>query len=139
VGSIGAPEVLVILVLALLVLGPDRLPQAARTLGRWVGELRRLTGSLQSEVQGVVDEVMRPANETFTGATDAFTSTFTTAQAGATVGADADASTTASAAEVSSERAPVDGAAPLAADVPLPGHQTAPSQAMPPPVDPSLN
>ncbi len=135
-GSIGAPEVLVILVLALLVLGPDRLPQAARTLGRWVGELRRLTGSLQSEMQGVVDEVMRPANETFTGATDAFTSTFTTAEAGATV--DADASTTASAAEVSSEPAPADGAAPLAADVPLPGHQTAPSQAVPP-ADPSLN
>jgi len=138
VGSIGAPEILVILVLALLVLGPDRLPQAARTLGRWVGELRRLTGSLQSEVQGVVDEVMRPANETFTGATDAFTSTFTTGKAGATVGADG-ASTTASAADVSSEPAPADVPPPLAADVPLPSYQTAPSQPVPPPVDPSLN
>lgn len=137
-GSIGAPEILVILVLALLVLGPDRLPQAARTLGRWVGELRRLTGSLQSEVRGVVDEVMGPANETFTGATEAFTSTLNTAKTGATVGADG-ASTTASAAEVSSDPAPADVAAPLAADVPLPGPRSTAPQAVPSPVDPSLN
>ncbi|MEJ7765861.1 MAG: twin-arginine translocase TatA/TatE family subunit [Acidimicrobiales bacterium] len=90
-GSVGPAEILVVLVLALLVLGPERLPQAARTLGRWVGELRRLTGSLQSEVQGVVDEVMRPVNETATVATDSFTSTF----ANADVGAETEGATTA--------------------------------------------
>jgi len=138
VGSIGAPEILVILVLALLVLGPERLPQAARTLGRWVGELRRLTGSLQSEVQGVVDEVMRPVNETATGATDAFTSTFTTSD-GATSGAATDGSATAAAstAEVSSDLAGSDVEPPLAAQVPLP--DTTRSVGVQPPVDPSLN
>lgn len=45
-------------------------------MGRWVGELRRLTGSLQAEVQDVVDEVMRPVNEASTVATESFTSTF---------------------------------------------------------------
>lgn len=142
-GSVGAPEVLVILVLALLVLGPDRLPQAARTMGRWVGELRKLTGSLQAEVQDVVDEVMRPVNETATVATDSFSSTFTSADAGTTTGglAEADgASTSASPSEASSE--PLDGGtgadAPRPADVPLPAFET--TRSMPvPPVDPSLN
>ena len=59
-----------ILVLALIVLGPDRLPSAARQAGRWIGELRRMTASVQAEVQDVVDEVMRPVHETTTAATD---------------------------------------------------------------------
>jgi len=139
VGSVGAPEILVILVLALLVLGPERLPQAASTLGRWVGQLRRLTGSLQAEVQGVVDEVMRPVNETATGATDAFTSTFATSDAGTTgAAAAADGSATAaSTADVSSDLAAAEVEPPLAAQVPLP--ETTRSVGVQPPVDPSLN
>jgi sec-independent protein translocase protein TatB len=74
-GSVGAPEILVILVLALLVLGPDRLPQAARTAGRWMGELRKITSSLQAEVQTVVDEVMQPVQTTAAAATDAYVAT----------------------------------------------------------------
>ena len=138
-GSVGAPEILVILVLALLVLGPERLPQAASTLGRWVGQLRRLTGSLQAEVQGVVDEVMRPVNETATGATDAFTSTFATSDAGTTgAAAAADGSATAaSTADVSSDLAAAEVEPPLAAQVPLP--ETTRSVGVQPPVDPSLN
>ncbi len=138
-GSVGAPEILVILVLALIVLGPDRLPQAARTLGRWVGEVRRFTGSLQSEVQGVVDEVMRPANETPTVATGAFTSTtYAAAEVGAAVEGDGSA-TAASPADVSSAAGAAEADPPLAADVPLPGLETARSWPPVPPVDPSLN
>jgi sec-independent protein translocase protein TatB len=74
-GSIGAPEILVILVLALLVLGPERLPQAARTAGRWMGEARRLTSSLQAEVQTVVDEVMQPVQSTAAAASEAYITT----------------------------------------------------------------
>jgi Tat protein translocase TatB subunit len=40
-GSLGAPEILVILVVALLVLGPNRLPEAARQAGRALAEVRR--------------------------------------------------------------------------------------------------
>lgn len=50
-GSIGAPEILVILVVALIVLGPERLPEAARQVGRFVGELRRIGAGFQAEVR----------------------------------------------------------------------------------------
>ncbi len=112
------------MVLALLVLGPERLPQAARTMGRWVGEFRRLTGSLQAEVQDVVDEVMRPVNETATVATDSFTSTVSSVTSPTRAEEDG-AGTAASPSEVSGE--PLAEAGRLPADLPLP------------PVDPSLN
>jgi len=80
-GSIGAPEILVILVLALLVLGPERLPQAARTAGKWMAELRRITSSLQAEVQPFVDQVMTPINNTAAAAGEAYTATTATVAA----------------------------------------------------------
>ena len=130
-GSVGAPEVLVILVLALLVLGPERLPQAARTMGRWAGELRRLTGSLQSEVRDVVGEVMGPVNEAATVASGSFTSTFTAA-GGTTAESVAEraTNTATSPCEAASE--------PLPAEVPSFPGERAPTLAAPP-VDPSLN
>jgi Tat protein translocase TatB subunit len=51
VGSIGLPEILVVLVIALIVLGPSRLPEAARSLGKAVSEFRRVTSGLQAEVR----------------------------------------------------------------------------------------
>lgn len=52
-----SPEkLLVIGMLALLVLGPNRLPTAARSVGRIVGQLRRMSGSLQSEMRDVLAE-----------------------------------------------------------------------------------
>lgn len=50
-GSIGAPEILVILVVALLVLGPDRLPEAARQAGRVLSELKRMSSGFQAELR----------------------------------------------------------------------------------------
>ncbi len=138
-GSIGAPEVLVILVLALLVLGPDRLPQAARTMGRWVGELRRLTGSLQAEVRDVVDEVMRPVNEAATVATESFTNTFASTEASSVVepeGSGTAASPSAASGDPLTD-GPTDCGAPLPADVPLPGLAAEHSRRVP--FDPSLN
>lgn len=128
-----------ILVLALLVLGPERLPQAARTMGRWVGELRRLTGTLQAEVQDVVDEVMRPVNETATVATQSFSSTFATSDPAGVVEPDGTA-TDASPSSASGEALAGDADGcdpPLPADVPLPGDE--PSRPLRVPVDPSLN
>ncbi|MDP9071050.1 MAG: Sec-independent protein translocase protein TatB [Actinomycetota bacterium] len=49
--NIGPAEVLVVLVVALVVLGPARLPDAARSVGRAVSEFRRVTSGLQSEVR----------------------------------------------------------------------------------------
>jgi sec-independent protein translocase protein TatB len=48
--EIGFWEILLILILALLVIGPERLPGAARTAGFWFGKARRY-------IEGVRDEV----------------------------------------------------------------------------------
>ena len=47
--GVGSLEIVLILAIALIVLGPDRLPQAMGTVGRWVRELRRLTGEFRKE------------------------------------------------------------------------------------------
>jgi len=49
--GIGMPELLVILVVALVVLGPKRLPEVARTLGKALAEFRRQTGEIVEEFQ----------------------------------------------------------------------------------------
>ena len=43
------PELITILVVALLVLGPERLPRAASEMGRWLGRLRRQSDELRRE------------------------------------------------------------------------------------------
>jgi Tat protein translocase TatB subunit len=53
--GIGAPELLVILVIALVVLGPERLPDLARTLGRTVYEFRKVTNEATSVFREVID------------------------------------------------------------------------------------
>ncbi len=54
--NVGPAEVLLILVVALLVLGPKKLPEAARQMGKAMAEFRRVTSGLQQEVRGVLDE-----------------------------------------------------------------------------------
>ncbi|MGI9023477.1 MAG: Sec-independent protein translocase subunit TatA/TatB [Acidimicrobiales bacterium] len=53
--SLGAPEILVILVVALIVLGPKRLPEAGRQIGKAMSEVRRWSQSVQSEIRDVID------------------------------------------------------------------------------------
>jgi sec-independent protein translocase protein TatB len=54
------PEKLIVLfVIALLVLGPNRLPQAARTLGKGLAEVRKYTSTFQTEVNQVLAEPRR--------------------------------------------------------------------------------
>src|SRR5436190_11761897 len=49
--GIGMPELIVILVVALVVLGPKRLPEVARTLGKAMAEFRRQTSEIVEEFQ----------------------------------------------------------------------------------------
>jgi Tat protein translocase TatB subunit len=49
--GIGLPELLVILAVALIVLGPKRIPEAARSLGRGLAEFRRATSGIAEEFQ----------------------------------------------------------------------------------------
>jgi len=49
--NVGAPELLVVMIVALLVLGPEKLPEVARKVGNVVGELRRMSAGFQAEVR----------------------------------------------------------------------------------------
>lgn len=53
--NIGGAELLVILLVALLVLGPDKLPQAARQVGHVVGEFQRVAGGFRHEIQSALE------------------------------------------------------------------------------------
>jgi Tat protein translocase TatB subunit len=62
VGNIGGPELLVVLIIALLVLGPTRLPEAARSMGKAMAEFRRVTGGLQAEVRDAMSQLENEVN-----------------------------------------------------------------------------
>jgi Tat protein translocase TatB subunit len=49
--GIGMPELIVILVIALIVLGPKRLPEVARSLGKAMSEFRRQSSEIMDEFQ----------------------------------------------------------------------------------------
>jgi sec-independent protein translocase protein TatB len=53
--DVGFWEILLILVLALVVIGPERLPGAARKAGFWVGKARRYIEGVRSEVEQELD------------------------------------------------------------------------------------
>jgi TatA/E family protein of Tat protein translocase len=55
--GIGMTELLVILVIGLLVLGPKRLPELARSLGRGLAEFRRASTEMRKEFLDVAEEV----------------------------------------------------------------------------------
>ncbi len=55
--NLGTPEILVVLIVALLVLGPQRLPQAARQFGKAMAEFRRVTGGLQAEMRDAMSSI----------------------------------------------------------------------------------
>jgi sec-independent protein translocase protein TatB len=57
--GIGPLELLVIAVLALIVLGPKRLPEFAVQVARLVRDFRKYTASLSGEVSGVIKEFER--------------------------------------------------------------------------------
>jgi Tat protein translocase TatB subunit len=65
--GIGFSELLVILVIALVVLGPKRLPEVARALGRGLAEFRRATADITDELrnaQNMLDEEARKMRST---------------------------------------------------------------------------
>ena len=53
--DVGFWEIFLILILALVVVGPERLPGAARTIGLWVGKGRRYIEGVKSEVEQEFD------------------------------------------------------------------------------------
>jgi TatA/E family protein of Tat protein translocase len=60
-GSIGMPELLLILVLALLLFGPKKLPDLGRTLGRSIAEFKKASNDLKRSLEEEVEEARREA------------------------------------------------------------------------------
>ena len=59
--EIGFPELVLIAIVGLLVIGPERLPEALRTLGLWLGRLRRSFVSVKTEIEKEIgmDDIRR--------------------------------------------------------------------------------
>ena len=54
--DIGATELLLIVIVAVIVIGPKDLPLAMRTAGRWIGKVRRISGHFRSGIDAMVRE-----------------------------------------------------------------------------------
>jgi sec-independent protein translocase protein TatA len=63
--SLGPAEILVILIVALIVLGPKRLPEAARQVGKTLAEVRKWSQGLQDEVRNVMDPDSSPPSYSY--------------------------------------------------------------------------
>lgn len=49
--DVGFSELILLFIIGLLVLGPEKLPQVANKLGGWVGQARRMTRMLKSQIE----------------------------------------------------------------------------------------
>ena len=58
--GMGPGELLLVLAIALIIFGPDQLPQVARQLGHIVGEVRRLSAEATAEFQKSIQEEPQP-------------------------------------------------------------------------------
>ena len=57
--DIGFPELVVVSVVALLVIGPEKLPETIRTMSLWVGRVQRTFASIRQEIESEIgaDEI----------------------------------------------------------------------------------
>jgi TatA/E family protein of Tat protein translocase len=62
--GIGMTELVVILVIALLIFGPNKLPELARSLGRGFGEFRRASYDLRESLMQATEEPPEPSPRT---------------------------------------------------------------------------
>jgi sec-independent protein translocase protein TatB len=59
--DISFPELILIAIVALLVIGPERLPETLRTIGLWIGRIRRSFTSVKTEIEREIgmDDIRR--------------------------------------------------------------------------------
>ena len=67
-GNLGGGEILVILLVGLLVLGPQRLPAVGRQVGRVISEIRRVSSGFQEEFRTALDDPLGEAEARARGA-----------------------------------------------------------------------
>ncbi len=61
--SLGGPEILVILIVALMLLGPDKLPSALKTAGKAFGEFKKYQNMAKTEIDKAVSLASEPTIE----------------------------------------------------------------------------
>lgn len=54
--DIGFQELILLLGLGLMVLGPERLPRVVKQLGGWIGKARRMARSISTQIQDQIDD-----------------------------------------------------------------------------------
>ncbi|MFL0357358.1 Sec-independent protein translocase protein TatB [Erythrobacter sp. GH1-10] len=54
--DIGAAELLVIVIVAIIVIGPKEMPRAMRTAGRWIGQVRKVSAHFRTGIDAMVRE-----------------------------------------------------------------------------------
>ena len=54
--DVGASELLLIVIVAIVVIGPKDMPVALRTAGRWIGKMRRISGHFRSGIETMIRE-----------------------------------------------------------------------------------
>lgn len=62
--NVQGSELIIILLLALVVLGPEKLPEAMRRLGRFYADLKKMSTGFQEEFRAAVDEPTRELRDT---------------------------------------------------------------------------
>jgi sec-independent protein translocase protein TatB len=58
--NVGPEKLMVVLLVALIVLGPDKLPNAARQIGRYLSDFRRISQGFQQELRSAIDMAADP-------------------------------------------------------------------------------
>jgi sec-independent protein translocase protein TatB len=70
--NVTGTELVIILLVALIVLGPEKLPGAVRKFGQVYGELRRMSQGFQTELRDALDEPLREVRDTMNSVTSGF-------------------------------------------------------------------
>ncbi|MCD6389795.1 MAG: twin-arginine translocase TatA/TatE family subunit [Desulfobulbaceae bacterium] len=60
--GIGLPELILILALALIVVGPDKLPEMAKTMAKHLMELKKTANALKENFQEEMADIERPGD-----------------------------------------------------------------------------
>jgi TatA/E family protein of Tat protein translocase len=62
-GGLGGPEIIIILIIALVIFGPEKLPEMARGIGKGIREFRNITGGVERTLQDEFDSIMKEGDE----------------------------------------------------------------------------
>ena len=69
--GMGPFEIIIVLLVAFIFLGPERMAEAARTLGKWTGEIRRMGAGARAEMDDLISEDAPRQTERRSAAADA--------------------------------------------------------------------